>query len=108
LKNKNKTKQKIRVICNSSSVLDFSESVNIVTDFQHGERGVLHIDTAELAQDDSELTSLFIQLQRVIRNRSHPLYIPQAHTALPGTLAQGNDEIDPLLVGGGLEASEFH
>ena len=46
---------------------DFQEPFNIVTDS--------HIETAELIQDDSELTSLFIQLQQMIRNRSYPLYI---------------------------------
>ena len=90
--------------------LDFPESVNIVTDFQHAERVVLHIDTDELIQDYSKLTLLFIQLQQVIRNRNHPLYIThiQSHTALLGALAQGNDEIDQLLIGSGIEASEFH
>ena len=42
---------------------DSQESLNIVTDSQYAESVVLHIETAELIQDDSELTSLFIQLQ---------------------------------------------
>ena len=54
---------------------DFQESLNIVTDSQYAERVVLHIETAELIQDDSELTSLFIQLQQMIRNRNYSLYI---------------------------------
>lgn len=33
----------------------------IVTDFQYAERVVLHIKTAKLIPDDSELTSLLIQ-----------------------------------------------
>ena len=44
---------------------DFQESLNRVTGSQHAERVVLHIETAELIQDDSELTSLFIQLQQL-------------------------------------------
>ncbi|KAL6092317.1 hypothetical protein STEG23_003249, partial [Scotinomys teguina] len=91
-------------------LMDFSEPLNIVTDSQYAERVVLHIDTAEFIPDESELTSLFIQLQDIIRNRKHPLYIThiRSHTGLPGPLAQGNDEIDKLLIGNVLEASEFH
>ncbi|KAL6070006.1 hypothetical protein STEG23_001515, partial [Scotinomys teguina] len=91
-------------------LMDFSEPLNIVTDSQYAERVVLHIETAEFIPAESELTSLFIQLQDRIRNRKHPLYIThiRSHTGLPGPLAQGNDEIDKLLIGNVLEASEFH
>ncbi|KAL6061548.1 hypothetical protein STEG23_000991, partial [Scotinomys teguina] len=91
-------------------LMDFSEPLNIVTDSQYAERVVLHIETAEFIPDESELTSLFIQLQDIIRNRKHPLYIThiRSHMGLPGPLAQGNDEIDKLLIGNVLEASEFH
>ncbi|KAL6083314.1 hypothetical protein STEG23_007305 [Scotinomys teguina] len=91
-------------------LMDFSEPLNIVTDSQYAERVVLHIETAEFIPDESELTSLFIQLQDIIRNRKHPLYIThiRSHTGLPGPLAQGNNEIDKLLIGNMLEASEFH
>ncbi|KAL6031325.1 hypothetical protein STEG23_000678 [Scotinomys teguina] len=91
-------------------LMDFSEPLNIVTDSQYAERVVLHIETAEFIPDESELTSLFIQLQDIIRNRKHPLYIThiRSHTGLPGPLAQGNDEIGKLLIGNVLEASEFH
>ncbi|KAL6084245.1 hypothetical protein STEG23_037991, partial [Scotinomys teguina] len=86
------------------------EPLNIVTDSQYAERVVLHIETAEFIPDESELTSLFIQLQDIIRNRKHPLYVThiRSHTGLPGPLAQGNDKIDKLLIGNVLEASEFH
>ncbi|KAL6031193.1 hypothetical protein STEG23_024783, partial [Scotinomys teguina] len=91
-------------------LMDFSKPLNIVTDSQYAERVVLHIETAEFIPDESELTSLFIQLQDIIRNRKHPLYIThiRSHTGLPGPLAQDNDEIDKLLIGNVLEASEFH
>ncbi|KAL6080845.1 hypothetical protein STEG23_037091, partial [Scotinomys teguina] len=91
-------------------LMDFSEPLNIVTDSQYAERVVLHIETAEFIPDESELTSLFIQLQDIIRNRKHPLYIThiRSHMGLPGHLAQDNDEIDKLLIGNVLEASEFH
>ncbi|KAL6031270.1 hypothetical protein STEG23_018611 [Scotinomys teguina] len=71
-------------------LMDFSEPLNIVTDSQYAERVVLHIETAEFIPDESELTSLFIQLQDIIRNRKHPLYIThiQSHMGLPVTLAQ--------------------
>ncbi|KAL6086199.1 hypothetical protein STEG23_010845 [Scotinomys teguina] len=63
-------------------LMDFSEPLNIVTDSQYAERVVLHIETAEFIPDESELTSLFIQLQDIIRNRKHPLYIThiRSHT----------------------------
>ncbi|KAL6070467.1 hypothetical protein STEG23_006054, partial [Scotinomys teguina] len=91
-------------------LMDFTEPLNIVTDSQYTERVVLHIETAEFIPDNTELTSLFIQLQEIIRNREHPIYIThiRSHTELPGPLAQGNDEIDQLLIGNVLEASEFH
>ena len=81
---------------------DFQESLNIVTDS--------HIETAEFIQDDSELTSLFFQLPQLIRNRSHSLYIThiRSHTGLPGPLAQGDNEIDQLLIERIKETLEFH
>jgi hypothetical protein len=42
-----------------SMVSDFQVSLNIVTDYQHADRVVLHIETAGLIQNDSEVTSLF-------------------------------------------------
>ena len=89
---------------------DFREPINIVTDSQHAERVILHIETAEFIPDDTELTSLFIQVQDLIRNRLCPMYIThiRSHTGLPGTLAQGNADIDQLLIGSVLQASEFH
>ena len=74
----------------------FQESLNIAIDVQYAEIVVLPIETAEPIQDDSELNSLFIQLQRMIRNRSHPLYIThiRSHMGLPVPLTQGNNEID--------------
>ena len=41
---------------------DFKEPHNIVTDSQYAERVILHIETAEFIPDDTELTSLFIQV----------------------------------------------
>ncbi|KAL6090311.1 hypothetical protein STEG23_009234 [Scotinomys teguina] len=88
-------------------LMDFTEPLNIVTDSQYAERVILHIETADFIPDNTELMSLFIQLQEIIRNREHPIYIThiKSHTGLPG---QGNDEIDQLLIGNVLEASEFH
>ena len=80
---------------------DFKEPLNIVTDSQYAERVILHIETAEFIPDDTELTSLFIQVQGIIKNRLCPMYIThiRSHTGLPGPLAQGNTEIDQLLIG---------
>ena len=79
----------------------FQQSLNIVTDSQYAQSVVLHIETAELIQDDSELISRFTQLRQMIRNRSHSVYIKyiRSHIGLPGPLAQGNNEIDQLLIG---------
>ena len=89
---------------------DSQESLNIVTDSQYAERVVFPIQTVNRIQDESELTSLFLQLQQKIRNRSDPLYIThiRSHTGLPGPLAQGDNEIDQLLIERVKEALEFH
>ena len=89
---------------------DSQESLNIVTDSQYAERVVFPIQTVDLIQDESELTSLFLQLKQKIRTRSDPLYIThiRSHTGLPGPLAQGDNEIDQLLIERVKEALEFH
>ena len=89
---------------------DFQDSLLIETNSQYAERVVLHIVTAGFIQDNSELTSLFIQLQQMIRNRTYPLYIThiRSHTGLPGPLVQGNNEIDQILLKSVLLSSEFH
>ena len=91
-------------------IRDFKEPPNIVTDLQYEEIVVLQIETAEFIPDDTELTSLFIQVQDIIRNRLCSIYIAhiQSQAGLPGPLAQGNAEIDQLLIGSVLQASEFH
>ena len=70
----------------------------------------MHIETSEFIPDGTELTSLFIQVQDIIRNRFCPIFVAhmQSHTGLPGPLAQGNAEIDQLLIGSMLQTSEFH
>ena len=75
---------------------DFKETLNIVTDLQYAKRVVLHIQTAEFIPDDTELTSLFTQVQDIIRKRLRPIYITHIRSlmGLPGPLAQGNTEID--------------
>ena len=89
---------------------DSEESLNIVTDSQYAERVAFPIQTVDLIQDESELTSLFLQLPQLIRNRSHSLYKShiRSHTGLPGPLAQGDNEIDQLLIETVKEALEFH
>lgn len=70
--------------------LDFPEPLSIVTNSNVAESVCLHIENTELISDDSKLTLLFIQLQLVIRNRSHLLYMIhiRSHTSLPHPLAQ--------------------
>ena len=55
-------------------LLDFPETLNVVTDSPHAEMVALQIKTVELIPDDSKLTLLFIQLQ-VSRNRNLSLCI---------------------------------
>ena len=64
---------------------DFKKPLNIGTDSQYAERVVLHIETAKFIPDDTELTSLFIQVQDIIKNRLSPIYI---HTSNPLWLCQ--------------------
>ena len=66
----------------------------------------MHIETTELIPDETKLTSLFIQVQDIIRNRLCPINITDNQS--PGPLAQVNAEIDQLLIGSVLKASEFH
>ena len=54
---------------------DFKKPLNIVTDSQYAERVILHIKTAEFIPDDTELTSLFVQVQDMMRNRLCLMYI---------------------------------
>lgn len=97
--------QKPKLYAILMALLDFSESLNMNS--HYAERIALHIETVELTQDSSELTSLFIQLQ-VIRNRNHPLYTTHnlSLMGLPGPLAQGDGEIDHPLIGNVVEATE--
>ena len=87
-----------------------AEPLIIVTDSQYAEIVVLHVVSTEFIPDNTEFTPLFIQVQEIVRNRNHPLYTThiRSHTCLPGPLAQGNDEINQLLIENVLEASEFH
>ena len=55
-------------------LMDFAEHLNIVTDSQYAERVALHIETPDFMNDKLELTSLFIQLQKIIWTRNHPIY----------------------------------
>lgn len=60
-------------------LLNFPESLNMVTNSQYAERVALHIKTAEVIQDDSRLTSLFIQVQviriKIVYNISDPICV---------------------------------
>ena len=70
----------------------------------------MHILTTEFILDNTELTSLFIQAQDIIRNRLCLIYVTHIrfHMVLPGLLALGNAVIDQLLFGNVLMASEFY
>ena len=54
---------------------DFKEPLNIVNDLQYTKTVILLIETTEFIPDDTELSSLFIQAQDIIRNRLCPIYI---------------------------------
>ena len=70
----------------------------------------MHIETAEFIPGDTEWTSLFIQLQDIIRNSHHPIFIThnRPYMSLPGPLVKYNAEIGQLLAENELKASEFH
>ena len=86
------------------------EPLNIVMDSQYAERVILHIKTTESIPDDAELTSLYIQVQDIIRNRLCSMYITyiRSYMGLPGPLAQSNAEIDQLLIGTMMQVSDLH
>ena len=70
----------------------------------------MHIETAELIPEETETTLLFIQVQDIIRNSVRRIYITniQCHMGLPCPLAQGNANIDQLLIENMLKASEIY
>ena len=88
-------------------LMDFTTSLNKVTDSSMQRELFYTLKWLIFINDESELTSLFILLQEIIRTRNHPFYITHiwSHTGLPGPLAQSNDEIDQLLIGNMLEAT---
>ena len=67
--------QKSKLYASFMVLRDFKEPLNRVTDLQYAERVVLHFKTTEVIQDGTELTSLFIQVHDIIRNRLCPIYI---------------------------------
>ena len=89
---------------------DYSDPLNLVTDSQYAEHTVKEIETATLIADGSEIVQLFSILQLLIRNRSQPIFIThiRAHTALPGPMSAGNEQIDRLLIGNVQAAMDFH
>ena len=60
-------------------------TLNIVTVTQYAERVMLHIEIAEFVPDNTELTSLFLQLLETIRKSIIPIYITHiiSHIGLP-------------------------
>ena len=102
--------QKVKLFAILMVIRDFIESLNILTNSKYAERVILHIETSEFIPANRELTSLFIQVQDMIRNRLCPMYIThiRSHTGLPGPLAQDNAEIDQLFIGNLLQASEIN
>lgn len=63
----------------------------------------------ELIPDNSKLTLLLYNYNRQSEKETvHYISQIQSHIGCPGTLAEGNTEIDQLLIGNVLEALEFH
>ena len=88
---------------------NFKAPLNIVSDLQYVERVVLYIETTQFIPEDTELTSLFIQFQDIVRNRLCPTYKTHIHShiGLPGLLARINTDVDRLLIGSVLQTSDF-
>ena len=53
---------KLRMCAILMVLFDFPKALNVITGSEYAERDLLLIEIAELILDDSELTSLFIQL----------------------------------------------
>ena len=56
------------IYAKSDLVISFAEQLNNLMP-------IVRNNTVEFIPDNVELTSLFIQIQDVIRNRHHPIYI---------------------------------
>lgn len=84
------------------------EPLSTVTDSHYAERVASHIEINEFILDNTEMTLLFIQVDDINKKRNNPINIPniQSHSGLPGPLAQVNQEIDQLLIGNVVKASQ--
>ncbi|CRH27384.1 Integrase core domain [Chlamydia trachomatis] len=62
--------------CVSSKLEQFFKYYNIklVPGIPYNPTGQAVVERAEFVHDGTELTSLFLQLQETIRNRTHPIY----------------------------------
>lgn len=97
-------------ITNCNSLLwDYALPLKIVSDSQYVVQVEQALETVTLTDDD-ELSTLFLKLQRTIRDRQFPLFIThiRSHTKLPGPLVAGNEKIDQLLIGTVEEATAYH
>ena len=75
--------QKLKLYAILTVQMDIKEPLNIASHLHYTEKVVLHIEITEFIPDYTELTSLFIHVQDIIRNRFCPIYI--IHTILYGS-----------------------
>jgi len=78
---------------------DFPSAVNILADSAYAVGVVKNVYTAVVCSNKSNLLSLFLLLQTLLRNRNTRIYVThiRSHTNLPGSLAYGNAQVDALV-----------
>ncbi|XP_017653280.1 uncharacterized protein LOC108490752, partial [Nannospalax galili] len=80
-----------------SHVLEkFSQPLNIISDSHYVVRAVQLLETVGVISTKSSVSSIFINLQQIIRHRTAPFFIQhiRAHSLLPGPMAKANDLAD--------------
>lgn len=73
-----------------------SDPMNIYTDSAYIANSVPELETVPYIKPSTNAFSMFFEIQKLIRNRSHPFFIChiRAHSDLPGPLAEGNSTVD--------------
>ena len=74
----------------------YSESFNLISDSQYAVNSLAVLEVVGKVNFRSTIGDLLNKLQSLILNRSSPFFVQhiQAHTGLPGPLAEGNDLVD--------------
>uniref|UniRef100_A0A8I3W4Z0 Uncharacterized protein n=1 Tax=Callithrix jacchus TaxID=9483 RepID=A0A8I3W4Z0_CALJA len=73
-----------------------NQPLNVYTDSAYIAQSIPNLETAPIIKHTSSAAKLFKQLQQFISSRTHPFFIGhlRAHSGLPGSLSQGNQQAD--------------